>query len=137
MQSSSLAKIQAAAVTQMKQFNESVVALEENNEQLNGEIQKVNEKIDENKEKFNALSALRKQEVDRQLEDLLVVQGTAIDRYNDSILGNLEKGIASGKEGFNASWNECGTSLIMKKCRRRKKKWQRKLKRKRAGKLQI
>ena len=47
VQSSSLEKIQAAAVTQMNQFNESVVALEENNEQLNGEIQKVNEKIDE------------------------------------------------------------------------------------------
>ena len=62
-----------------------------------------------NKEKFNELSALRKQEVDRQLEDLLIVQGTAINRYNDSILSNLEKGIASGKRGFNASWNECGT----------------------------
>ncbi|AMQ07771.1 type VII secretion protein EsaA [Sporosarcina psychrophila] len=99
VQDDSLAKIHAAAATQSSQFNESVQMLEENNEKLNGEIVKVNEKIDANKEKFNALSDLRKNEVDRQLVDLLVVQGTAIDRYNNSILGNLEKGIAAGKDG--------------------------------------
>ncbi|WP_421101599.1 type VII secretion protein EsaA, partial [Sporosarcina psychrophila] len=99
IQDDSLAKIHAAATTQANQFNESVQLLEENNDKLNGEIVKVNEKIDANKEKFNALSNLRKNEVDRQLEDLLVVQGTAIDRYNNSILGNLEKGIAAGKDG--------------------------------------
>lgn len=99
IQDDSLAKIHAAAATQASQFNESVQALEENNNKLNGEIKKVNEKIDANKEKFNALSDLRKNEVDRQLEDLLVVQGTAIDRYNNSILGNLEQGIAAGKGG--------------------------------------
>ncbi|WP_342514983.1 type VII secretion protein EsaA [Sporosarcina sp. FSL K6-1522] len=99
VQDSSLEKIQATAATQMKQFNDSVIALEKNNEKLNSEIQKVNETIDGNKEKFNNLSALRQQQVDRQLKDLLTVQGTAIDRYNDSILKNLKKGIADGKDG--------------------------------------
>ena len=99
VQNSSLEKIQVAAATQAKQFNESVLALEENNEKLNNEIRKVNETIDESKKKFNELSALRKNEIDRQLKDLIVVQGTAIDRYNDSILGNLEKGIAAGRNG--------------------------------------
>lgn len=97
VQDESLAKIQATAATQTEQFNQSVQALEQNNEKLNSEIQKVNETIDENQEKFNTLSVMRKNEVDRQLEDLLVVQGTAIDRYNNSILSNLEKGIAAGK----------------------------------------
>ena len=97
VQDESLAKIHATAATQTEQFNQSVQALEENNEKLNSEIQKVNATIDENQEKFNTLSEMRKNEVDRQLEDLLVVQGTAIDRYNNSILSNLEKGIAAGK----------------------------------------
>ncbi|KQL36834.1 type VII secretion protein EsaA [Psychrobacillus sp. FJAT-21963] len=99
VQNDSLAKIHAAAATQTEQFNKSVQQLEENNERLNEEIVKVNGIIDENKEKFNALSQLRKSEVDRQLADLLVVQGTAIDRYNNTILSNLEKGIAAGKSG--------------------------------------
>lgn len=97
VQDESLAKIHATAASQTEQFNQSVQALEENNEKLNNEIQKVNATIDENQEKFNTLSEMRKNEVDRQLEDLLVVQGTAIDRYNNSILSNLEKGIAAGK----------------------------------------
>ncbi|MER2090394.1 MAG: type VII secretion protein EsaA [Sporosarcina sp.] len=99
VQNDSLAKIHAAAATQADQFNQSVQTLEESNEKLNGEIQKVNEIIDENKQRFDALSDLRKSEVDRQLDDLLVVQGTAIDRYNNSILSNLERGIAAGKSG--------------------------------------
>ncbi|MFB5085999.1 type VII secretion protein EsaA [Psychrobacillus sp. PGGUH221] len=99
VQNDSLAKIHAAAAAQTEQFNKSVQQLEENNERLNEEIVKVNGIIDENKEKFNALSELRKSEVDRQLADLLVVQGTAIDRYNNTILSNLEKGIAAGKSG--------------------------------------
>ncbi|KAA0955570.1 type VII secretion protein EsaA [Sporosarcina sp. ANT_H38] len=98
VQDDSLAKIHAAAATQVNQFNESVQTLEENNNKLNSEIEKVNEKLNVNKEKFNALSDLRKNEVDRQLEDLLYVQGTAIDRYNNSILSNLEQGIAAGKD---------------------------------------
>lgn len=97
VQDESLAKIHATAATQTEQFNQSVLALEENNEKLNSEIQKVNATIDQNQQKFNTLSDMRKNEVDRQLEDLLVVQGTAIDRYNNSILANLEKGIAAGK----------------------------------------
>lgn len=99
VQNDSLAKIHAAAAAQTEQFNKSVQQLEENNDRLNEEIVKVNGIIDENKEKFNALSELRKSEVDRQLADLLVVQGTAIDRYNNTILSNLEKGIAAGKSG--------------------------------------
>lgn len=99
VQNDSLAKIHAAAAAQTEQFNKSVQQLEENNERLNEEIVKVNGIIDENKEKFNALSELRKSEVDRQLSDLLVVQGTAIDRYNNTILSNLEKGIAARKSG--------------------------------------
>ncbi|MDF2065914.1 type VII secretion protein EsaA [Bacillus sp. Cr_A10] len=99
VQNDSLAKIHAAAAAQTEQFNKSVQQLEENNDRLNEEIAKVNGIIDENKEKFNALSELRKSEVDRQLADLLVVQGTAIDRYNNTILSNLEKGIAAGKSG--------------------------------------
>lgn len=99
VQNSSLEKIQVAAATQMKQFNESVKALEESSSKLNSEIQKVNEVIDENKKKFETLSTVRKDEIDRQLADLLVVQGTAINRYNDSILGNLEKSITAGKNG--------------------------------------
>ena len=99
VQDDSLAKIHAAAIAQADQFNKSVQLLEENNEMLNAEIQKVNESIDVNKEKFNALTELRKKEVDRQLSDLLIVQGTAIDRYNNTILGNLEKEIAAGKNG--------------------------------------
>ncbi|WP_186321300.1 type VII secretion protein EsaA [Bacillus sp. FJAT-22090] len=99
VQDSSLAKIQAAAVAQAEQFNQSVQQLENSNEKLNDEIYKVNSIIDANKEKLNALSDLRKNEVDRQLSDLLIVQGTAIDRYNNTILDNLEKGIATGKNG--------------------------------------
>ncbi|TQR21289.1 type VII secretion protein EsaA [Psychrobacillus vulpis] len=99
VQDNSLAKIHAAAKTQADQFTKSVQVLEENNEMLNDEIEKVNIIIDENNEKFNALSELRKSEVDRQLEDLLIVQGEAIDRYNNTILSNLEKGIESGKSG--------------------------------------
>ncbi|MFJ8064665.1 type VII secretion protein EsaA [Psychrobacillus sp. NPDC096426] len=99
VQDSSLAKIQAAAAMQAEQYNKSVQMLEDSQEQLNEEIQKVNEIMDTNKEKLNALSELRKNEVDRQLTDLLIVQGTAIDRYNNTILGNLEKGIATGKNG--------------------------------------
>ncbi|KXH78554.1 type VII secretion protein EsaA [Sporosarcina sp. HYO08] len=99
VQSNSLEKIQAAAATQMQQFNESVLVLEESNDQLNGKIQQVNEVIDANKEKFEALTAIRKQQVNRQLEELIAVQGAAIDRYNESILRRLEKGIAEGKGG--------------------------------------
>lgn len=99
VQDSSLAKIQEAAAKQAEQFNQSVRLLEESNEKLNSEIDRVNEIVDANKEKFNALSELRKSEVDRQLKDLLVVQGTAIDRYNNTILGNLEKGMAASKSG--------------------------------------
>jgi putative membrane protein len=98
VQDSSLAKIQAAAAKQVEQFNETVLALENNNEKLNSEIQKVDEKIAENKQKFDQLSELRKQQVDRQLQELVVVQGTAIDRYNDSILRNLEQEMAAGKD---------------------------------------
>ena len=79
VQDSSLAKIQAAAAMQAEQYNESVRMLEDSQETLNKEIQKVNEIIDTNKEKLNSLSELRKNEVDRQLTDLLIVQGTAID----------------------------------------------------------
>ncbi|MEI4768676.1 type VII secretion protein EsaA [Psychrobacillus sp. FJAT-51614] len=99
VQNDSLAKIHAAAAAQTEQFNKSVQQLEDSNERLNEEIVKVNGIIDENKAKFNALSEFRKSEVDRQLADLLVVQGTAIDRYNNTILSNLEKGIAAGKSG--------------------------------------
>lgn len=99
VQDDSLAKIHAAAATQAEQFNQSVQLLEDSNNQLNEEIQKVNGIIDTNKEKFNALSELRKNEVDRQVTDLLVVQGSAIDRYNNTILSNLEKGIEAGKSG--------------------------------------
>lgn len=99
VQDSSLAKIHSAAMAQAEKFNESVEQLEESTEQLNDEIYKVNGIIDANKEKLNALSDLRKSEVDRQLSDLLVVQGTAIDRYNNTILDNLEKGIATSKNG--------------------------------------
>ncbi|MEK5206189.1 type VII secretion protein EsaA [Psychrobacillus sp. FSL H8-0510] len=99
VQDASLAKIHAAAATQAEQFNQSVQMLEESNNNINEEIQKVNHVIDTNKEKFNELSELRKNEVDRQLADLLVVQGTAIDRYNNTILDSLEKGIEAGKSG--------------------------------------
>ncbi|MGB3102372.1 MAG: type VII secretion protein EsaA, partial [Psychrobacillus psychrotolerans] len=99
VQDDSLAKIHATAATQAEQFNQSVQMLEESNNNINEEIQKVNHVIDTNKEKFNELSELRKNEVDRQLADLLVVQGTAIDRYNNTILDSLEKGIEAGKSG--------------------------------------
>ncbi|MEK5214731.1 type VII secretion protein EsaA [Psychrobacillus sp. FSL H8-0487] len=99
IQDASLAKIHATAATQAEQFNQSVQMLEESNNNINEEIQKVNYVIDTNKEKFNELSELRKNEVDRQLTDLLVVQGTAIDRYNNTILDSLEKGIEAGKSG--------------------------------------
>ena len=99
VQDASLAKIHAAAATQAEQFNQSVQMLEDSNAKLNNEIQKVNNIVDTNKEKFNALSELRKKEVNRQVTDLLIVQGTAIDRYNNTILSNLEKGIATGKSG--------------------------------------
>lgn len=99
VQDASLAKIHATAATQAEQFNKSVQMLEESNNNINEEIQKVNHVIDTNKEKFNELSELRKNEVDRQLTDLLVVQGTAIDRYNNTILDSLEKGIEAGKSG--------------------------------------
>lgn len=99
VQDDSLAKIHSAAIEQSEQFNKSVQMLEDSNEMLNDEIKKVNDIIDSNKEKLNALSDLRKNEVDRQLSDLLIVQGTAIDRYNNTILDNLEKGIAAGKSG--------------------------------------
>lgn len=99
VQDASLAKIHATAATQAEQFNQSVQMLEESNNNINEEIQKVNHVIDTNKEKFNELSELRKNEVDRQLTDLLVVQGTAIDRYNNTILDSLEKGIEAGKSG--------------------------------------
>ncbi|SFQ52730.1 type VII secretion protein EsaA, N-terminal domain-containing protein [Psychrobacillus psychrotolerans] len=99
VQDASLAKIHATAATQAEQFNQSVQMLEESNNNINEEIQKVNHVIDTNKEKFNELSELRKNEVDRQLADLLVVQGTAIDRYNNTILDSLEKGIEAGKSG--------------------------------------
>ncbi|MDI2587507.1 type VII secretion protein EsaA [Psychrobacillus sp. NEAU-3TGS] len=99
VQDSSLAKIQAAAAMQAEKYNESVQMLEDSQETLNEEIQKVNEIIDTNKEKLNSLSELRKNEVDRQMSDLLIVQGTAIDRYNNTILSNLEKGIETGKNG--------------------------------------
>lgn len=99
VQDDSLAKIHATAATQAEQFNQSVQKLEESNNNINEEIQKVNHVIDTNKEKFNELSELRKNEVDRQLTDLLVVQGTAIDRYNNTILDSLEKGIEAGKSG--------------------------------------
>lgn len=97
VQDDSLAKIHAAAATQAEQFNRSVQMLEDSNNKLNNEIQKVNAIVDTNKEKFEALSELRKNEVNRQLKDLIVVQGTAIDRYNNTILSNLEKGIETGK----------------------------------------
>lgn len=99
VQDDSLAKIHATAATQAEQFNQSVQMLEESNNNINEEIQKVDHVIDTNKEKFNELSELRKNEVDRQLADLLVVQGTAIDRYNNTILDSLEKGIEAGKSG--------------------------------------
>lgn len=99
VQDDSLAKIHAAAATQAEQFNESVQMLEDSNNKLNEEIQKVNTIVETNKEQFNALSELRKNEVNRQVTDLLVVQGTAIDRYNNTILDNLEKGIEAGKSG--------------------------------------
>lgn len=99
VQDDSLAKIHSAAIEQAAQFNKSVQMLEDSNEMLNDEIKKVNDIIDSNKEKLHALSDLRKNEVDRQLTDLLIVQGTAIDRYNNTILDNLEKGITAGKSG--------------------------------------
>lgn len=99
IQADSLGKIHAAAAKQAERFNESVQALEAGNEKLNQEIRKVNEKIDANKEKFEALSDLRKSEVDRQMKDLLTVQSKAIDRYNDAILQNLEKALKNGNNG--------------------------------------
>ncbi|MEK4244639.1 type VII secretion protein EsaA [Psychrobacillus sp. FSL K6-2684] len=99
VQDDSLAKIKVAAFSQAEKFNKTVQQLEESNEKLNDEIYKVNEIIDVNQEKFNALSELRKGEVDRQLNDLLAVQKTAIDRYNFSVLNSLEKGIEARKNG--------------------------------------
>lgn len=99
MQNNSLEKIQNTAASQMQRFNESALALKANNEELNTKINEVNNVIDENKAKFDALSELRKQQVDRQVKELLAVQGAAIDRYNETILKNLEKSIADGKNG--------------------------------------
>lgn len=99
VQDDSLAKIKVAAASQADQFNKTVQQLEDSNEKLNDEIYKVNNIIDANQEKFNALSELRKSEVDRQLNDLLTVQKTAIDRYNYSVLASLEKGIEARKNG--------------------------------------
>ncbi|CAM3251067.1 type VII secretion protein EsaA [Filibacter tadaridae] len=99
IQDDSLAKIHLAATNQVKQFNETVQSLEDSNQQLNSKIKNVNEKIDANQQQFEALSDLRQNEVNRQMKDLLVVQGTAIDRYNDTVLKNLEKGIREGKSG--------------------------------------
>ncbi len=96
VQDDSLAKIHAVASTQSEQFNQSLQALKDNEKKVKGDLTKVNEKIEKNQQKFNELSTLRKSEVKRQLSDLLVVQSTAIDRYNDSILRNLEKGMGAG-----------------------------------------
>lgn len=99
VQDDSLAKIKVAAASQAEHFNKTVQQLEDSNEKLNDEIYKVNNIIDANQEKFNALSEFRKSEVDRQLNDLLVVQKTAIDRYNYSVLASLEKGMEARKSG--------------------------------------
>lgn len=98
IQDTSLAKIQVAAAAQVERYNESMLALEENNELQNGEILKLNDQLNYAERKFNELSTIRKQQVDRQVKDLLVVQAAAIDRYNDTIIGNLEKRIEASKE---------------------------------------
>ena len=98
IQDSSLAKIQVAAAAQVERYNESMLALEENNELQNDEILKLNDQLDYTERKFNELSTIRKQQVDRQVRDLLVVQAAAIDRYNDTIIGDLEKRIEASKE---------------------------------------
>ncbi|MFS0576295.1 type VII secretion protein EsaA [Sporosarcina sp. 179-K 3D1 HS] len=99
VQSDSLEKIQSAAAAQAQRFNESLLALEENNEELNSKITEVNEAIVENKEKLIALAELRQQQIDRQVDELLAVHGTAIDRYNYSLFNRLEKELEQGKRG--------------------------------------
>ncbi|BAQ10912.1 bacteriophage spp1 adsorption protein yueb [Bacillus sp. OxB-1] len=99
VQTTSLEKIQNAAAAQTERFNESLLALEENNEELNSKITEVNEAIEDNKEKLDALAELRQQQVDRQVDELLAVQGTAIDRYNHSLFSRLEKELEEGKRG--------------------------------------
>ena len=98
IQDNSLEKIKVAAAAQVERYNESLLTLEENNEKQKEEISKLHEQMYLTEEKFNELSTLREQQVERQVTDLLVVQGAAIDRYNDTIMDSFEKRIEDSKE---------------------------------------
>lgn len=99
MQSSSLEKIKQAAAVQTERYNESLQTLEENNEELNSRITEVNEAIDANKERLLALAEMRQQQVSRQVEELLTVQGTAIDRYAYRLFNRVGQEVEAGKKG--------------------------------------
>ncbi|QTD39747.1 type VII secretion protein EsaA [Sporosarcina sp. Te-1] len=99
MQNSSLEKIKQAAAVQAERYNESLQTLEENNEELNSHITEVNEAIDANKERLLALADMREQQVARQVEELLTVQGTAIDRYAYRLFNRIGKEVEAGKNG--------------------------------------
>ncbi|EMR07764.1 type VII secretion protein EsaA [Bhargavaea cecembensis DSE10] len=96
LQGVSIAKVQEAAAKQTEQFQQTLSELEENNAQLAAELEKVNEQIAVNKEKFDALEQIRQEKAAKQADEILAAQGTAIERYNDSIIGSLQKKIQEG-----------------------------------------
>ncbi|SIT70685.1 type VII secretion protein EsaA [Edaphobacillus lindanitolerans] len=96
LQGGNIAQIQTAAAKQAEQFQETLSSLKANNEQLAAELEKVNNQIESNKEKFNELEQLRLKRAEQQADEILAAQGTAIDRYNDSVIGNLMQRIRKG-----------------------------------------
>ncbi|MFC7363867.1 MULTISPECIES: type VII secretion protein EsaA [Bhargavaea] len=96
LQSDNIAKIQEMAAGQAAEYEETVRRLKENNGQLAAELEKVNKQIALNQEKFNDLEQVRLKQAERQAEEILALQGTAIDEYNDTLIGTLQKNLKDG-----------------------------------------
>ncbi|WP_213422104.1 type VII secretion protein EsaA [Bhargavaea massiliensis] len=96
LQSDSIAKIQQMAAGQAAEYEETVRRLKENNGQMAAQLEKVNKQIAANQEKFSDLEQIRLKQAERQAEEILALQGTAIDEYNDTLIGTLQKNLKDG-----------------------------------------
>lgn len=96
LQSDSIAKIQQMAAGQAAEYEETVRRLKENNGQMAAQLEKINKQIAANQEKFSDLEQIRLKQAERQAEEILALQGTAIDEYNDTLIGTLQENIKKG-----------------------------------------
>ncbi|MFJ7932758.1 type VII secretion protein EsaA [Sporosarcina sp. NPDC096371] len=73
VQQSSLSKINDAALNQLQRYKESMGVLDDNDEQLAGELLAVDEKLANNQQHMNDLLALREMQANLLMEDIVAI----------------------------------------------------------------